>query len=283
MNREIILKPIAFVKNNRKEKSDINWSEIISEIELTDDLPIESLEEIETFSHLEIIYLLDKSNKTIAGSEHPGENHNCTKVGIFAQRKKDRPNHLEQTIVNLIKKEGRKLIVSNLDAFDETPILDIKPVYKEYLPKEQFRQLDWTRKLMKNYWKIETPDNINHKKRDDFDLPVAIKDWSWKYHHIGIPTSEKKPNEKYIRHLKFYVSGFDKSPFGIEWMRFEKGSPIHDLVQKYPHIAFEVDDIELELNKRDFNVITFPNFPSNGVKVAIIEHNGAPIELIEFD
>ncbi|PID60695.1 MAG: tRNA (N6-threonylcarbamoyladenosine(37)-N6)-methyltransferase TrmO [Ignavibacteriae bacterium] len=155
MNREIILKPIAFVKNNQKEKSDNNWSEIISEIKLTDNLPIECLDGIETFSHLEIIYFLDKSNKTITGSEHPRENPNFPKVGIFAQRKKDRPNHIGLTIVNLIKKEGRKLIVSNLDAIDGTPILDIKPVFKEYLPKGEIKQPDWTIKLMKNYWKIE--------------------------------------------------------------------------------------------------------------------------------
>ena len=155
MNRKIILKPIAFVKNNRKEKSDDNWSETISEIELIDDLPIESLEEIETFSHLEIIYFLDKSNKTITGSEHPRENPNWPKVGIFAQRKKDRPNHLGLTIVNLIKKEERKLIVSNLDAIDGTAILDIKPVFKEYLPKGEVKQPDWTSELMKNYWKTE--------------------------------------------------------------------------------------------------------------------------------
>ncbi|MBL7013578.1 MAG: tRNA (N6-threonylcarbamoyladenosine(37)-N6)-methyltransferase TrmO [Candidatus Marinimicrobia bacterium] len=152
MNEEITLKPIAFVKNNRKENSDDNWSEIISEIELADNLPIESFDGIETFSHLEIIYYLDKANKTITGSEHPRENTNWPKVGIFAQRKKDRPNHIGLTIVNLIRKDGRKLIVSNLDAIDGTPILDIKPVFEEYLPKDEIKQPKWTSELMKNYW-----------------------------------------------------------------------------------------------------------------------------------
>ena len=282
MNEEITLKPVAFVKNNRKDKSDDNWGKIISEIELVDDLPSESFDGIETFSHLEILYFLHKADKTITGSEYPRENPKWTKVGIFAQRKKDRPNHIGLTIVKLIKKEGRKLIVANLDAIDGTPILDIKPVFKEYLPKDEIKQPAWTKELMKNYWKFNKTDNIKHKKREDFELPVAIKDWGWKFHHIGIPTSEKKPDEKYIKHLKFYVSGFDKSPFGIEWIRFEKDSSLSDLVQKYPHIAFEVDDIESELKKRNFNIITPVNSPSKGVKVAMIEHNGAPVELIEF-
>ncbi len=155
MIKEIILKPIASVKNSRKEKSDDNWSKIVSEIELINNIPTESLDCIETFSHLEIIYFLDKAEKTITGSEHPRENPNWPKVGIFAQRKKDRPNHIGLTIVNLIKKDGRKLIVSNLDAIDGTPILDIKPVFEEYLPKGEIRQPNWSRELMKNYWKNE--------------------------------------------------------------------------------------------------------------------------------
>jgi len=135
---------------------------------------------------------------------------------------------------------------------------------------------------MKNYWGSKVIENTKHN-RQDFELPFAVKEWGWKYHHIGIPTIVKKPNEKYIRHLKFYVSGFKKSPFGIEWMRFEEDSPMPELIQKIPHIAFEVDNIELELSKRDFKIITVPNSPSAGVKVAMIEHNGAPIELIEFE
>lgn len=99
---------------------------------------------------------------------------------------------------------------------------------------------------------------------------------------MGIPTTKKRPNEKYIPHLKFYVSGFPESPYGIEWMRFEKDSPIHPLIQKIPHPAFEVNDLDLELSKGNFKILTPPNLPSEGVRVAMIEHNGAPIELIEF-
>ncbi len=118
--------------------------------------------------------------------------------------------------------------------------------------------------------------------RQDFEPPRAIREWEWKYHHMGIPTQEKKADEKYIPHLKFYVSGFDQSPYGIEWMRFEPDSPIHILIQSKPHVAFEVEDLDYELANRDFEVITWPNAPSDGVRVAMIVHNGAPIELIEF-
>lgn len=83
-------------------------------------------------------------------------------------------------------------------------------------------------------------------------------------------------------HLKFYHSGFPTSPYGIEWMRFEEDSSISDLVQKVFHLAFEVDDLDYELANRNLNVITPPNLPSEGIRVAMIEHNGASIELIEF-
>lgn len=90
------------------------------------------------------------------------------------------------------------------------------------------------------------------------------------------------PNERYLPQFKFYVSGFSSSPFGIEWMRFEKDSPISKLIQTVPHLAFEVENLDFELTNRDFKIITEPNLPAEGIKIVMIEHNGAPIELIEF-
>jgi len=121
------------------------------------------------------------------------------------------------------------------------------------------------------------------KIRHDHELPPCIEDWGWKYHHTGIPTDKVMPNEKYLPQFKLYVSGFNSSPYGIEWMRYEKDSPIDMLIQTVPHIAFEVEDLDYEVENRGFKIITEPNPPSEGVRVAMIEHNGAPIELIEFD
>ena len=152
MDKEIVLKPVAHVVNSRKEISDDYWGGVVSEIELADWLPVESLDGIESFSHLEIIFYIDRSGKTITGSEYPRENPNWPKYGISAQRKKDRPNHLGLTTVKLIKKEGRKLFVSRLDAIDGTPVLDIKPVFEEFMAKGEIVQPEWTRELMREYW-----------------------------------------------------------------------------------------------------------------------------------
>lgn len=146
------ISPVGVVRNSRTEAIDDNWSSIQSEIMLNGNYPVECFDEIETFSHLEIIYYFNKSVKTVIGSEHPRENPLWPKAGIFAQRKKDRPNHLGATIVRLIKKEGRSLFVENLDAIDGTPVIDIKPIMKEYLPQGEIKQPGWSTELMKNYW-----------------------------------------------------------------------------------------------------------------------------------
>ena len=121
------------------------------------------------------------------------------------------------------------------------------------------------------------------KPRSESEPPLVTEKWGWKYHHLGIPTNQKMPNERYLPQFKFYISGFDTSPYGVEWMRFEKDSPMDELIQTVPHLAFEVSDLDYELANRKLRVIAEPNLPSDGVRVAIVEHNGAPIELIEFE
>jgi hypothetical protein len=118
--------------------------------------------------------------------------------------------------------------------------------------------------------------------RQDHEQPESTEKWGWKYHHIGIPTEIIMPDEVHLPQFGLFVSGFSTSPFGIEWMRYEPGSPVDELIKKVPHIAFEVDDLDLELSRYDFRIITKPNAPGEGVRVAMIEHNGAPVELIEF-
>ena len=123
---------------------------------------------------------------------------------------------------------------------------------------------------------------MNRVNRKDHEQPFVIEHLGWKYHHMGIPTNESLPDEQYIPHLKIYVTGFNSSPFGIEWMRFEDDCPIHNLIKTVPHIAFEVDDLDRELSQHKFELISAPDSPSEGVRAAMIKHNGAPVELIEF-
>lgn len=102
-----------------------------------------------------------------------------------------------------------------------------------------------------------------------------------RYHHLGIPTSIVRSDERYLPEFGMHVSGYESSPFRIEWMRFDPDSPIPDLVQRVPHVAFEVDDLEAALEGRE--VLIEPTSPSPGVLVAFVVDNGAPVELMQLD
>lgn len=149
------IRSIATVYNNRDAISDDFWNDVISEIRLEDDIPEDALEGIGDFSHAEIIFVFDKALacKPVLGSEHPRENKAWPKVGIFAQRKKNRPNFIGTTICEIIKREGKSLFVKKLDAINGTPVVDIKPVMKEFLPASAVNQPSWSNELMKDYWK----------------------------------------------------------------------------------------------------------------------------------
>ncbi len=102
-----------------------------------------------------------------------------------------------------------------------------------------------------------------------------------RYHHLGIPTCERKPNERYIEQGRCWVSGYETSPYGIEWMRYAPDSPVPELVRTVPHVAFEVDDLEAELAGKEILIV--PNSPSEGVMVAFIVDDGAPVEFLQIE
>ena len=117
-------------------------------------------------------------------------------------------------------------------------------------------------------------------RRDD-EPPAATAILGWRYHHVGIPTDVPRDGEVYLAQYGMYVSGFSGSPYGVEWMRFEPWSPLPEIIRTVAHVAFEVDDLDAALQGQE--IIFPPGSPSNGVRAAMILHNGAPIELITFD
>ncbi len=101
------------------------------------------------------------------------------------------------------------------------------------------------------------------------------------YHHVGIPTQTPRAGEVYLEKFKVHVVPFDTNPYGVEWMRYEPGCPVPELVRTVPHVAFVVDDLEKEIAGKE--VLIAPNSPSKGVTVAFIVENGAPIEFLQFE
>jgi hypothetical protein len=101
-----------------------------------------------------------------------------------------------------------------------------------------------------------------------------------KYHHTGIPTKVPRSGETYLEEYKAYCTDHENNPFGIQWMRYEPGCPLPDLVKTVPHVAFEVDNLEAALAGHE--VLIQPNSPSEGVLVAFVVCDGAPVEFLEF-
>ena len=157
----MVIEPIGFVKNSRQAVEDDYWGEVVSEIVINETLGAEAIQGLEDFSHAEVIFafhLVDEK-KIVTGARHPRNNPDYPKVGIFAQRGKNRPNRLGLTTVKILKRNDNVLFVTGLDAIDGTPIIDMKPVIKEFLPEGEIRQPQWATEIMQNYWK--SANNIN--------------------------------------------------------------------------------------------------------------------------
>jgi tRNA-Thr(GGU) m(6)t(6)A37 methyltransferase TsaA len=150
----IELEPIGYVRSSRADMDDDFWGGIESAIELIDTYA-DALAGLAEFSHAEVIFHFDRvaPEGTARGARHPRNNPNWPLVGIFAQRGKNRPNRLGATIVRIVAQRGRTLTVAGLDAIDGTPVLDIKPVLREFLPDGAVRQPAWASELMIDYWR----------------------------------------------------------------------------------------------------------------------------------
>jgi tRNA-Thr(GGU) m(6)t(6)A37 methyltransferase TsaA len=151
---DIKLRPVAFVHSDRAIVKDDGWDAVAASIELAGHMPAEALDGLADFSHAEIIFVFDRLDESdvVTGARHPRGNTDWPRVGIFAQRGKNRPNRLGATIVRILSVEGRTIRVAGLDAIDGTPVVDIKPVIAEFLPRGAVRQPAWATELMKQYW-----------------------------------------------------------------------------------------------------------------------------------
>lgn len=102
----------------------------------------------------------------------------------------------------------------------------------------------------------------------------------YRFSHVGMPTTEKRENEKYFPDLDLYLTEHDKHEFHVEFLRFGKNSKMPEIVRKMPHIAFEVDDMDEAIKGRE--VVIQPSQSSKG-KMAFILVDGALVELLQLE
>jgi len=154
--KPIQLEPIGRVVSAVKNQRDESWGDVAAEVHLDESrFEPEALAGLEEFSHVEILFEFDQIAETEVEKKtrHPRENPRWPKVGILAQRGRKRPNRIGATICELVSVNGLAIRVRGLDAFDGSPVLDIKPVMAEFLPdKQTVRQPTWSRELMRTYF-----------------------------------------------------------------------------------------------------------------------------------
>ena len=151
----ITVAPVGYVHSSRHDTTDDVWDDATVTIELVESFDAAALDGIEEFSHAEIIFHFHRvpPSAIAQGTRHTRGNPAWPRVGIFAQRGSPRPNRLGLTTVAIVGRNGRTLSVRGLDAIDGTPVLDIKPVMAEFLPRGPIRQPPWSTALMRDYWR----------------------------------------------------------------------------------------------------------------------------------
>ncbi len=131
------LKPIGVIHKN-DEKS---W------IELYDDYT-DGLLGLDGFSHIYVLYWFhenDSSEKRRTLQVHPRKDPQNPLTGVFATHSPRRPNLVALTLCKIEKIDGNTIHLDDIDAFDGTPVIDIKCYIPSSVPDEDVRLPDWVR------------------------------------------------------------------------------------------------------------------------------------------
>jgi len=147
--------PIGTVDSPRSDPSETDhWGDVISRVVIDERLGDQCLAGLGDFSHAEVVFLFDQVDEEtdFRSLRRPRGRADMPEVGVFAARGPRRPNRIGVTICEILAVDGRVVQVRGLDAVAGTPVLDIKPVLREFLPTE-VRQPRWAEVLMQDYFK----------------------------------------------------------------------------------------------------------------------------------
>jgi len=144
--RKIEIKPIGYVSRISADEN-VRDKSLVAKAVLREELA-PALDGIEEWSHLYVIFWLDR----LAPIPTPILHHASSGAGILTTRAPIHPNPIGLTLVELVKREENVLWVRGLDAFDGTPVVDIKP-YPDwehgcFQVVTDFRAPEWLRRIM---------------------------------------------------------------------------------------------------------------------------------------
>jgi len=149
----ITLGTVGIVQNTRTDPGDTDhWGDVISAILIDERFPEDCLQGLEEFSHVEVLYHFHQAQERPDYHARPPRGRSdLPAVGVFADRGPRRPNRIGATVCRVLSAERRQLTVRGLDAVDGTPVIDLKPVMRQFLPTG-LRQPPWVEALMAEYF-----------------------------------------------------------------------------------------------------------------------------------
>lgn len=150
-----VIEAVGNVRGGRAEAIDDDWGPSRARVELDPArFGPEALFGLTDFSHAEIIFVFDRITdaEIVRGARRPRGREDWPLVGIFAQRGRNRPNRLGVSVCRIVSVDGLVLEVEGLDAIDGTPVVDIKPVLKGFIPRGEVREPAWAAEIMETYW-----------------------------------------------------------------------------------------------------------------------------------
>ena len=166
MVRKMEIEPIAFVRNDFKEKFGIPRQagladKVESRVEFTGRYRNpDAIRGVEGFSRLWLIWGFSEAKiAEWSPTVRPPRLGGNERVGVFATRSPYRPNSLALSSVKLLRVEGGDLIVAGADVLDGTPVYDIKPYlpYADAFPDER---AGWTEGARELSLSVELPDEL---------------------------------------------------------------------------------------------------------------------------
>ncbi|MGI5121508.1 TrmO family methyltransferase domain-containing protein [Marinactinospora thermotolerans] len=156
---EITLPPIATVVSGRDEVTDDYWGGVRSVIRLNEDLPVDTLQGLDEFSHIQVVWHFSRGSEADVhlGARHPRGNTAWPQTGTFVHRNHRRPARIAVSHPRLLRVEGRDPHVEDLDAVRGTPVLDIAPWFTEFGPRGEVSRPRWPTEMLAGYRETPTP------------------------------------------------------------------------------------------------------------------------------
>jgi hypothetical protein len=103
------------------------------------------------------------------------------------------------------------------------------------------------------------------------------------FDHVGIPTTEKKPDETFVPATRVWITDAHRHPFRVEWLRFEPDSPVEGPLRDMPHVGFRVEDVrQITERSQGMKVLLEPFDAGFAVAGFYQTSDGACIELVWY-